>query len=395
MKIPKLIKNNYKIKNKNKMKHYFFNLDKRGVVRPISGQLKGTEPINDKLYVSCPKSVRDKSIPTYFSDDIKLAKSGKTYLVSGFRALTDEFPEIKKEYEVYIGKGEVVKSTTENTILYKITEDPSLKAPTSELDGFFMSPDNWSVLMRNVLKHTNTLILGPAGCGKTSCIKVLCNKLGLNLSIFDMGSMIDPISSLLGVHRLEKGESIFDYAKFTRAIQEPGVILLDELSRAPQSAMNILLPCLDDRRSLSIEIACGKGIREIKVNPDVTFIATANIGVEYTGTNTMDRALVSRFFALELGNIPDSEEVSVLKKRTGISDESSTLIVRIANTLRSLFVKSEISVCPSIRETLAVAEMVSDGWTLLSAMQSVYLPLYQGSVQEGERCTVFKTLTSF
>lgn len=378
------------------MKHYFFKLDKKGVVRPISGQLKGAEFIDDKLYVLCPKNVRNKSISVYFSDDIELSKSGKSYLVSGFRALTDEFPDIKKEYDAYMGgTSEDQEKEGTVTLLHKIEEDPSLKAPTSELDGFFMSSNNWSVLMRNVLKHTNTLILGPAGCGKTSCIKILCSKLGLNLNIFDMGSMMDPISSLLGVHRLEKGESIFDYAKFTRAIQEPGVILLDELSRAPQSAMNILLPCLDDRRSLSIEIACGKGIREIKVNPDVTFIATANIGVEYTGTNTMDRALVSRFFALELGNIPDTEEISVLKKRTGISDESSSLIVRIANTLRNLFTKSEISVCPSIRETLAVAEMVSDGWTLLSAMQSVYLPLYQGSVQEGERCTVFKTLTSF
>lgn len=42
--------------------------------------------------------------------------------------------------------------------------------------------------------------------------------------------MIDPISGLLGVHRLVQGWSVFDYAKFTEDIQKPCIILLDELS---------------------------------------------------------------------------------------------------------------------------------------------------------------------
>ena len=58
-----------------------------------------------------------------------------------------------------------------------------------------------------------------------------------------MGSMYDPVSGLLGVHRLQKGgEAGFDYAKFTQDIQKPGVILRDELSRAPVTTINILFP---------------------------------------------------------------------------------------------------------------------------------------------------------
>lgn len=57
---------------------------------------------------------------------------------------------------------------------------------------------------------------------------------------------------------------------------------------------------------------CGKGVRSIKIHPEVTFIATANIGSEYTGTNMIDRALLNRFFPLELNIIPDTEEVNVL-----------------------------------------------------------------------------------
>jgi MoxR-like ATPase len=159
--------------------------------------------------------------------------------------------------------------------------------------------------------------------------------------------------------------------------------------------MNVLFSCLDDRRNLNIEIALGKGEREISVNPEVTFIATANVGVEYSGTNSMDRALVNRFFPLELGCIPAKEEMDVLMNRTGIGKDSAELIVKIANNIRSLCSKQEIGVSLSIRETLMVAGLVSDGWTLADAMEMIYLPLYEGTKADGERSVVYKTISSY
>lgn len=391
------------------MKHYFFKgkTEKGEKLRiyPVSGQFKGGDVINEKLRVSCSKSVRSMDLGTiYVSDDIFLAKTGTYYTVRNFRVLPES---LKAEWEAFskpipeVEEVEVKEEVKEEgpkkepTLYEKLVTDKAMCAPTSDVDGFYIKQEDWSLLARNVQKHINTMILGPAGTGKTSVIKVLCDKLGLKLHIFDMGSMMDPISSLLGVHRLEAGGSIFDYAKFTQVIQEPCVILLDELSRAPQSAMNILFPCLDDRRSLSIEIACGKGIREIKIHPEVTFIATANVGAEYSGTNSMDRALVNRFFTLELGYIPAKEESAVLSKRTGISKADSDMIVKVAGNIRNLASKQEVSSSPSIRETLMVAELVADGWTLGQAMQMVYLPLYEGTKSEGERGTIYKTLSSY
>ena len=278
---------------------------------------------------------------------------------------------------------------------YEIECDKTLAAPSSSKDGFYVNPTTWKTLVRNVKKHINTMIIGPTGCGKTSCVKELCDRLGLKLHIFDMGAMVDPISSLLGVHRLEKGESIFDYAKFTQVIKEPCVILLDELSRAAYSTMNILFPCLDDRRTLDIEIATTKGERRIKIHPEVTFIATANVGAEYTGTNSMDRALVNRFFPIELGNISGAEEEKVLIKRTGISTDEAKLIVKITNNIRSLADKQEISCSLSIRESLMAASMVADGWGIGEALEMIYLPLYEGTKTSGERSTVYKTISSY
>ena len=385
------------------MKHYFFKgkFEKEKLrIYPVSGQFKGSDVINEKLRVSCPRDIRSTDLGTvYVSDDIFPTKTGKYYTVKHFRVLPES---LKAEWGAFSKpiaeevKEEVKKGPEKEPTLYeKLVTDKAMCAPTSDVDGFFIKQEDWSLLARNVQKHINTMILGPAGTGKTSVVKVLCDRLGLRLHIFDMGSMMDPISSLLGVHRLEAGGSIFDYAKFTQVIQEPCVILLDELSRAPQSAMNILFPCLDDRRSLSIEIACGKGIREIKIHPEVTFIATANVGAEYSGTNSMDRALVNRFFTLELGYIPAKEESAVLSKRTGITKADSDMIVKVAGNIRNLASKQEVSSSPSIRETLMVAELVADGWSLGQAMQMVYLPLYEGTRSEGERGTIYKTLSSY
>lgn len=378
--------------------YYFFETVKEKSkikVKPLAGQVfpDGTA-IDSNLYVSCPTELRSMLEPGKIltSNGLKLVSSGKYYKIKTYNILDGKDSSILSSYKTLTGKDFV---SPVKYLYDEIITDASLAAPSSSKDGFFMSTEDWSLLVRNIKKHVNTMILGPTGCGKTSCVKELCDRLGLKLYTFDMGSMIDPISSLLGVHRLKDGKSIFDFSKFSQVIQEPCVILLDEINRSSIGSNNILFPCLDDRRTLSIEIASGDSTREIKVHPEVTFIATANIGAEYTGTISMDRALMNRFFSIELGHIPSEEEEKVLMKRTGISPENAATLVKITNNIRSMATKSELSTSISIRETLMVSALVADGWGLGKAMESIYLPLYEGNKAEGERSTVYKLILSY
>lgn len=277
------------------------------------------------------------------------------------------------------------------TILDEIRE----KYPCPSIEsGFYVENRTWEFLVRNIMRHKNTMLIGPTGTGKTEIIMRICEELGLDCHIYDMGSMQDPLTDLLGSHRLENGSSIFDYAKFVEDIQKPGVILLDELSRAPLMTNNILFPCLDVRRQLPIEIADSKHDRVIKVHPECTFIATANIGSEYSGTNEIDAALLNRFLPLQLNYLPANIEQEILHVRTKIDPQTAAEVVARFNTIRTAYNENRISKTVSTRELMACGEMIADGFTMNEALDFVVCQKFINTTYQNELTTVKRLLSS-
>lgn len=280
------------------------------------------------------------------------------------------------------------------SLLQKIKNNPRFAAPTVENDGFWVNEKNWWTMILSILENDSILLTGPAGTGKTQVVKLLSEKLGLKLHIFDMGSMYDPISELLGVHRISSnGTSVFEYASFTQAIQEEGIILLDELSRATPAVNNILLPCLDDRRELPVEMAGATNKRRIKIHPKCRFIATANIGAEYTGVQgEMDRALTDRFLFVETEYMPSDKEALMLVSRYKIGKADAINIVNTANVVRNLAQSQEVQTSLTTRETIRAAIKVHQGFSAKEAMELVFLPLYSGTKADGERAVIWNAI---
>jgi hypothetical protein len=81
--------------------------------------------------------------------------------------------------------------------------------------------------------------------------------------------------------------------------------------------------------------------------------------------------------------------------RTGVEYKNAELIVKIANNIRALATKQEVSISLSIRETLMVADLINDGWTLGKALEQVFIPLYEGTKVDGERSIIYKTISSY
>lgn len=401
-------------------KFYFFKtvkIEGRPRLRPLPGQTDANgESVNESFNVQADSIMRGSyPIGTVFgSESLELRTHSSTpfysagaiypmglnlgaYIVGSHippREMTDAYNDyrkmdITKTVESANLFTEAGNPTTPGSLLSQIKADKSLSMPTIEKDGFFIEQRDWHLMVRNIMSRINTMLVGPSGCGKTELIMLACKKLGIPCKVYDMGAMQDPISGLLGVHRLGKnGESVFDYARFTEDIQQECVIVLDEINRARE--LNLLFPCLDSRRSLPVEIAGGKDVRSIAVHPKCCFFATANVGSEYTGTMSMDRALVGRFFPMELEYMPCTEEAKVLSKRCGIGANDAANIVAVAETVRSLYGKQELSCSLSTRETLSAARLVSDGWSALDAMELTFLPLFEGTKTDGERSIVSK-----
>ena len=401
--------------------YYFFKtvkIEGRPRLRPLPGQNDAMgNPISEDLNVQADSIMRGSyPIGTVFgSESIELRTHSSTPFYSagaiypmglnlGAYIVGSHIPpkEMTDAWNDYKSKGIVSEpsqqtlftqagtATQPGTLLSQIKADRKLCVPTIDKDGFFIDNKDWYLLVRNIRSKVNTMLVGPSGAGKTELVMLACRKMGIECNVYDMGSMHDPLTQMLGAHRLESGKSVFDYAKFTQDIQKPGVILLDELSRAPLGTTNILFPCLDSRRQLPVEMAGENDVRSISVHPDCIFIATANVGSEYTGTMSMDRALIGRFFSIELEYMPCTEEAKVLTKRYGINANDAANIVAVAETVRSLYGKQELSCSISTRETLAAASLVADGWTALDAMELSFLPLFEGTRTDGERSIVAK-----
>ena len=179
--------------------------------------------------------------------------------------------------------------------------------------GLMMSELKWKYLVRSGVRGKNIMMTGPAGCGKTMAAKSVVNSLDRPDYYFNLGATQDPRGTLIGnTHFNSESGTYFSESLFVKAIQTPNaVILLDELSRAHPDAWNILMTVLDyGQRYLRLDEQ--KEQATIKVAEGVTFVATANIGNEYTSTRVMDKALMDRFTIVEMDVLSEEEENSLL-----------------------------------------------------------------------------------
>jgi len=249
--------------------------------------------------------------------------------------------------------------------------------------GLVMSELKWKYLIRSAVRGKNIMMTGPAGCGKTMAAKSVVNSLDRPDYYFNLGATQDPRATLIGnVHFNKKSGTYFSESHFVKAIQTPNaVILLDELTRAHPDAWNILMTVLDyGQRYLRLDEQDGQAT--VKVAEGVTFVATANIGNEYTATRQLDKALMDRFTIVEMDVLTDDEEHGLLNYMfPNVSDEVLKNVATIAHMTRveSSNETARIGSGISTRTSVEMAGLLYDGFGLEEAANVCVYPQYDAT----------------
>ncbi len=272
-------------------------------------------------------------------------------------------------------------------------------------DYFFIEPKNqaksatWMKLRKEMGIVMNMLVVGPSGCGKTELLQRLGKEFDLPTYKVDCASITSP-DKWVGHKELvitEKGQET-QYIK-SMLLQwlaaengfKPGIVIFDEINRLNPQLLNTLIPVLDGSQKVWVP---DLGIYS-EVHPDTMIAATANLGVGYSGTHSMDIALQDRFGTImETTFPPADEEIRILMRRTGIDNIKAAILVDIANAARQKANQQELSKYISTRFLINCAYYVGAGMKIVDAADTTFLKSFSAEGGAGSEQHIVTQLVS-
>jgi len=251
----------------------------------------------------------------------------------------------------------------------------------------YMEDLTWNFICRNIYRGRNMLLTGPTGTGKSQTAIAAAKALGRELFYVNLGATQDPRGTLIGnTHFSKEVGTFFNESAFVQAIKTPNtVVLLDEISRAHPEAWNILMTVLDPgQRYLRLDEAVGAPT--VKVAEGVSFVATANLGAEYTAVRVMDRALMDRFTIAEIPYLTAGQETNLLGQiYPELLMKDALALAEIAEATRRELQSDmpQISTMISTRSVIEMAGLMVDGFSLGEVANVGIYPMYsnEGGLQ--------------
>jgi nitric oxide reductase NorQ protein len=260
-------------------------------------------------------------------------------------------------------------------------KEPKAKKPKLDLDFtgappdlvpkgvvYYPQGDEVDAMAYSVAGVKNTLLIGPAGTGKSTLVEYMAQEVGAPLITVSCDLELDK-TELLGRPEIKEGDTHWVDGPVTEAMRKGYWLVFDEVNMAKPEVMSVLHAILDHRRRLVLK---ENGNEVIKAHENFRVFATMNPG--YEGTGELNQAFKDRFgVVIAVGYMPPGQEVRLLTSRTGIDKRTAELMVKAACDTRRMAENGEISEPISPRTLLEWAQAIKEGYKPLEAARFTVL----------------------
>lgn len=230
--------------------------------------------------------------------------------------------------------------------------------------AYNMEEESLATVLYAISNKKSTAIVGPHGAGKTKLVEQVAARLNLPVTVIPVDGQITR-SELFGQEKIRSTptgpESYFQYGILPCALEEPGIILFDEIDRADPAIQYACHSVYEQTYLLLME----HDGRRIPLHEYNRVFATANTkgrGSDdgmYGGDNEMSEATRDRFSLwIEIDYQDVEDDITVLKAKVkNLDDKCAKSIAKLAQMIRNGFKDASLSQTCSMRQQLEAAEM--------------------------------------
>lgn len=217
------------------------------------------------------------------------------------------------------------------------------------LKDFIMPSKTLKMIQDYMYGGVNVLLKGGPGTGKTDFPQKLAAKLKMKNLIIDCGTIKTP-QDWFGTREYIEGEGTkFIPSELVEYLQQPSIIVLDEINRTTPDCHNSIFRILDGNREVHI-LPLKK---TINVHPRCIIMATMNEGRSHTGIYMLDSAVTDRFEIFRLQLPTQKQIVKILSNRfPSVKEEFLVSLAKLTHKLNSLYESENLNVQIGLRPSI-------------------------------------------
>lgn len=198
-------------------------------------------------------------------------------------------------------------------------------------------PPSWYPLLRYaVTAEKGATLFGPRGCGKSTAIRQLAADMGRPTVTMQCAANMQ-IDSLIGSWTSENGTLRFIDGPLTIAVRT-GAWLLAEEANVIHPGVWSAVNTLTDQTGEGLRLPSGELVPQ---NPAFRLVLIYNEG--YAGTREVNAALKDRLMPIYAEYLPAQEEITLLEKVTGATNEEAKRVQSVASMIRAANLRFDLS----------------------------------------------------